>query len=346
VNDFLRHLLFLPDQASTISTSIDHLHFFIILTTFAGSIFVFGLTAFFVIRYRRRSEEETTPQVVASRTVELLYIGGPLALFLLWFAIGYAQYVKAQTPPADAMDVYVTAKQWMWKFSYPGGPNAIGTLTVPTGRPVRLLLTSRDVIHSFFVPAFRLKQDALPGRYTQLWFQVRAPGRWRIMCAEYCGLWHSQMWGEVVALSPADYGRWREEQRRGLVAHRDEGTPGAAEPASTLATQGERVAMQMGCPRCHTVDGTPHIGPTWLDLYMRRERLTDGHEVVADEAYLTESMMRPEVKIVAGFQPVMPSYEGQLQPADAAALVEYIKSLRSPRLDRARSEPPVYEPAR
>jgi cytochrome c oxidase subunit II len=279
----------------------------------------------------------------------VIFVLTPLSAFLLWFFLGFHQYVWVKSePPPDAMDVYVTAKQWMWKFSYPEGPNAIGVLRVPVGRPVRALITSRDMIHSFFVPAFRLKQDAVPGRYTEIWFQATAPGRYQLLCAEYCGLNHSNMRGEVVAMPPDEFQRWMDEQRRGLARQEDAAAAHLDPrwPADDLRRQGERVAMREGCFKCHTMDGSPHIGPTWLDLYLRVETMTSGERVVANEAYLTESMMDPNLRVVQGFKPVMPSYQGHLTPGETAALLELIKSLHTERLDPVQAQEPVYEPVR
>ena len=178
MNELLRRILFLPEQASDYARQVDALHYFVILTTMIGATGVFATALYFFVKYRRRSDTDVTPHVAPKLVHELLFIGGPLALFLVWFAIGFPQYVSLSLPPKDAMDVYVQGKKWMWKFAYPGGPNAIDTLRVPAGRPVRLLITSRDVIHSFFVPAFRIKMDALPGRYTQTWFEATKPGRY------------------------------------------------------------------------------------------------------------------------------------------------------------------------
>jgi cytochrome c oxidase subunit II len=369
LEEFFRTILFLPEQASTVAKDVDHLHYVIITVSMVAATLIFGTAAYFIIRYRRRSETDATPKVVGTLGWEVLFVGVPLTTFLVWFFIGYHDFIRMQTPPTDAMDVYVVGKQWMWKFTYPEGPNAIGVLRVPVGRPVRLLLTSQDVIHSFYVPAFRIKQDAIPGAYTQTWFEVTKPGSYRVMCAEYCGLKHSEMWGEVIALSAEDYEAWMQEQRQGLVSRRDASpsAPESQEPRKparqaalydarephgelmyaergSLPERGERLAAEKGCLKCHSVDGTEHIGPTWVDLYQRRERLTSGETVVADEAYLTESMMRPLAKVVAGFEPVMPSYLGQLEAAEVAALVEYIKTLRSARLETIRSERPEYEP--
>ena len=255
----------------------------------------------------------------------------PLSLFLLWFRIGFGQFVALTTPPKDAMDVYVTGKQWMWKFAYPDGPNGLDVLRVPATRPVRLLLTSRDVIHGFFVPAFRLKQDALPGRYTQTWFTATAPGIYPVYCSQYCGTSHSRMRAAIEVMDPDAFDRWRERERRGRVLDRDTalGAPDSRPPESDLIAKGRDLAASTGCLKCHSIDGTPHIGPTWRDLYLRTERLADGTEVLADEAYLTESMMDPRAKQVAGFALVMPPYAGKLEAPETAALVEYIKSLRT-----------------
>jgi cytochrome c oxidase subunit 2 len=175
----------------------------------------------FFWKYRRRHENQATPFVAPTAMFEVLAISVPLAFFLLWFAIGFRDFVKVSSPPPDAMDVYVQGKQWMWKFAYPEGPNSIGVLHVPANRPVRLLVTSRDVIHSVFVPAFRIKIDALPGRYTEIWFTATKPGRYQILCTEYCGAQHSKMWGEVVVMAPEAFDEWIKEQQRGLVSRQD-----------------------------------------------------------------------------------------------------------------------------
>ncbi len=344
MNDFVRRILLLPVQGSALARSIDHLHYFVIFTTMAGWLGVTLVAVYFVIKYRRRSPTQTTRQVKATIPYEATVIGTLLFLFILWWALGYSRYVAIREPPANAMEVYVTGKQWMWKFSYPDGRSSLSVLTVPAGQPVKLLMTSRDVIHSFFLPDFRVKQDVLPGRYTQLWFTADKPGTYQIFCAEYCGLLHSNMWGSVVALSPQDWERWlAETSPRGLA-----GGPGSAtapavgkEAAFTpqvpitsatgqsfgLADQGRAVADRFGCFNCHTTDGRPHIGPSWKGLYGATVEMDNGDRVVADESYLTESMMDPRKRIVRGFQPVMPSYQGILGPAETAALVELIKSL-------------------
>lgn len=347
MKELLRRLLFLPRAGSTLADRVDGIHFFIVLTTFVVAVCI-GLTGFvFLVRFRRRHAATFTPRVEAPVWLEAIFIGVPLSFFLLWGVIGFRDYVWVRNPPAGTLDVYVTGKQWMWKFALTDGVGSVGVLHVPTGRPVRLLITSRDVVHSFYVPEFRLKQDALPGRYTETWFEVKKPGRYQVLCAEYCGLDHSHMRAEVVALEPGEFEAWRARQKvlpTPGPGEADERFSGADEPRP-LAELGRTVAVQKGCFQCHTVDGTPHIGPTWLGLYEREEPLASGGRIRADVAYLTESMMDPAAKVVAGFNPVMPTFHGRLSPGEVAALVEFIKSLRPERPVPPAAQEPTYVPA-
>lgn len=344
MNELMRKLLFLPEEASAYAAQVDRLHFFVITVTMIGAAGVGLAAVVFFVKYRRRSETQTTPHVEPKAIHEVLFIAVPLGFFLLWFAIGFPLFVRLQTPPRDAMDVYVQGKKWMWKFAYPGGPNGVDVLRVPAGRPVRLLITSRDVIHSFFVPDFRIKQDAVPGRYSQTWFTATTPGRHQVLCAEYCGIGHSAMLAEIIAMPPAEYDAWIADARRSTQVASQDSPDDRGDPRTTLADQGRRLAAEYGCFKCHTVDGTRHIGPSWLDLYRKMERLQDGRTVVADEAYLTESMMDPAAKLVAGYQNVMPTFQGRVPAPEIAAIVEFIKTLRT---DAVRPEPskgPVYAP--
>jgi cytochrome c oxidase subunit 2 len=309
-----------------------------------------GLGAvYFMFRFRERKQAASTPVVNPSGRFEAVVIAIPLFFFLAWGFIGFKDYIWYVQPPKDSMDIYVTGKKWMWHFAYPDGPNANATLTVPARRPVRLLLTSRDVIHSFYVPEFRIKQDAVPGRYTETWFEATKAGRYRVYCTEYCGTWHSNMVGEVVVLEPADYDVWLAKQRQGLADRND--SSGGAEFGKEsfrgdLVTHGRRLAAVHGCFKCHTLDGTPHIGTTWIDLYQRKTTLADGSTVIADEGYLTESMMEPYRKMVKGYAQVMPNYRGKLTAPEAAALVEFIKTLRSDSLENLPAKEPAYGPVK
>ncbi len=342
MNELMRRLLFLPEQASTIARDIDWLHYFVIVVTMLGATGVAAFVLYYIVRYResahRGGDQPPDPRRFhapggLSLRFELAVFGGLLALFVLWWVIGFRQFIRIAEPPPNSLTVYVTGKQWMWSFAYPDGSGSNGVLFVPAGRPIRLVMTSRDVIHSFFVPPFRVKQDVLPGRSTAMWFEAPTPGRYPIYCTEYCGTGHSSMRGEVVVLSAADYDRTLEGLARLRIAGPLRGAssvPGAAVPAEplTLAEMGQRVAADAGCLRCHTADGTPHIGPTWAGLFGATILLEGGGRVIADEAYLTSSMMDPAAQLHLGFQPVMPSYQGLLTAAQIGALVEYIRALR------------------
>jgi cytochrome c oxidase subunit 2 len=344
-DEWMRTLLFLPDARSTYATDVDRLHFFVISTTIVASTIIGLVALYFFARYRRRSDTDRTPHIEPTVSYEVVVIGVPLALFLLWFVIGFRQYMHMETPPPGAMDVYVMGKQWMWKFSHTEGPSEVETLHVPVHRPIRLLITSRDVIHSFFVPAFRMKKDAIPGRYTQTWFEATATGRYPIFCAEYCGVAHSYMRGEVVVMEQSEYDRWLAASRESTLPARTDGENQQQPVGASMVDEGRRVASEVGCFRCHTVDGSPYIGPTWLGLYGRSEKLASGQTVVVDEAYMTESMMDPLAKVVEGFKPVMPTFQGRLDGPQSAAIVEFIKSLHADRVETGPSEKQTYEPS-
>lgn len=336
--ELLRQILFLPRGASSIALEIDLLHALVITITMIGSTGVFLAALWSMWRYHRSAGHLTTTPTHASFAFEAISIGGLFALFVLWWVIGYEQYQGMRAIPRDAVDVHVVAKQWMWQFSDESGRRSQSVIVVPRGQPIRLSMTSRDVIHSFFVPAFRVKQDVLPGIYTDLWFRADEAGTFDIFCTEYCGLSHSRMRGSVVVLEPWDYARYLDGAVVPSVIDAEGGAPPAA--IDDLVAVGESVAARMGCLACHTVTGEPHIAPSWRGLYGSTVELEGGQRVRADEAYLTRSMMEPERQVVRGFPPIMPSYRGILDASQAAALVEYIRSVREP----AREPPPVELP--
>lgn len=307
-----RSAFFLPAGASSFAAGVDRLHLFVIGVTLLGVFLITVLLLAFLIRYRQRPGDTSTPAVSAGRTLEAAIVGGTLALFMLWWVLGYRQYLAMRRRPTGADAVYVTAKQWMWKFSHSKGQSENDVLTVAVNRPVELIMTSRDVIHSFYLPAMRVKQDVLPGRYVTLWFKPIKIGTFPIYCAEYCGVRHSGMLGTVRVLSEGDYQAWL----------------GDAERARPLADIGRDLAVKHACLSCHTVDGQRHIGPSWSGLYGSLVTLSDGQQVLADAGYLTESMMDPAARIVQGYPPVMPTYLGSLDSAESAAIVEYIRSLQ------------------
>jgi cytochrome c oxidase subunit 2 len=241
--------------------------------------------------------------------LEVAWIVIPLALTMVMFFWGAILYFEIRTPPEGAIELQVVGKQWMWKIHHPQGRSEINELHVPVGQPVRLKMISEDVIHSFFVPAFRVKMDVLPGRYTTMWFEATEPGEYHLFCAEYCGTEHSGMRGRVVAMSPADYAQWLEE--------------GGAEPQPLL---GQRLFTQLRCNTCHD-DGAELRSPPLHGIFNNAIALADGRTVTADDAYLRESIVDPTAKVAAGFQPLMPTYQGQLSEEQLLQLIQYIKSL-------------------
>ena len=310
MNELFRRALDLPPQASSLARRIDTLHYVVIGSAFVVAGATFLLVVYVLVRFRERAGGERRP-LKANPRVEIALASVTLVVFIAFWVVGFGQFREIRSVTPGAPHIYVVAKQWMWEAVYPDGTNVQDDIRVPVGQPVVLVMTSRDVIHSFYVPSFRLKQDVVPGRMTTLQITATEAGEWDILCAEYCGTGHSRMRGRVIAMQPADYADW-------LATH---ATP-------NLAAAGEKLAAEHGCLRCHTVDGTPHLGPTWKGMYGSQVTLGDGRTVIADEAYLTESMMDPLAKLHAGFPPIMPSYLGQLSGPEAAAIVEFIRSLR------------------
>lgn len=345
MNEWLRELLALPEQASTVAQEIDTLHYFVIITTMLGATVVALMAAIFILRYRERedgSERNRTQHWEMGTTLKVGLFGMLILLFVWWWWLGIQQYMRIQVAPKETDEIYVVAKQWMFKFSYPEGNSSVHTLYVPAGRPIKLIMTSRDVIHDFYVPEFRVKQDIVPGLYTTVWFEAPEPGTYDILCAEFCGTGHSEMRGSVVVLPPARYAAWLEG-----TTDRDAATVERAELARQpakgleLVDVGRAVAVEHGCLRCHTTDGTPHIGPSFANLYGTIVPLADGGTILADEAYLTQSMMDPLAHVHRGYQPIMPSYKGLLQAPEVAALLELMKALREgiqPQYPSARAE--------
>ncbi|MCK6547753.1 cytochrome c oxidase subunit II [Myxococcota bacterium] len=345
MNDFLRAVLALPEQASTVARDADALHFLVISVTMLGATVVGLAAVYFVVRYRRREPDALTPKIKVPFLLEMVWVAGLLGLFIGIWLIGYKLFIRMSVPPPGSMEIYVQGKQWMWKFAYPDGRASISVLAVPVGRPVKLNMISQDVIHSFAVPAFRIKQDVLPSRYTTAWFEATQIGAFQILCTEYCGAGHSHMWGTVVVLSPEDYQAWLQGQTPEALQRAREneivGRPNEARGQSSLfgggielgttsqlSELGREVAARHACFACHTLDGRTHIGPTWRGLFGGTRTLASGETVIADPSYLTESMMDPNAKMVSGFAPVMPSYQGILSAAETAALVELIRSVR------------------
>ena len=261
-------------------------------------------------RYRRRDPNELPPAIKNNIPAEVAWIGIPSLLFLAMFFAGVKLYFDIERPPNDSEDIYVVGKQWMWKLQHQDGQREINELHVPVGRAIRLNMISQDVIHSFYVPSFHIKQDVLPKRYTTIWFRATKPGIYHLFCAEYCGTNHSQMGGWIYALDANEYRAWLEQ--------------GAAE--GSLASTGEKLFHQFACSNCHHYSGHGR-GPNLVGLYGREVNLTGDGSVIANDTYIRQSILQPKSQITEGFQDIMPTYQGQLTEEDVIALIAYIKAL-------------------
>src|SRR5271166_5113253 len=301
-----------PHRASTLAGNVDALFIFLLIVTGMMTVLVFGAIIYFAARYHRRPGV-LAEQIEGSSALEITWSIIPLGIFMVIFLWGAVIYFRERTPPRDATEVYVVAKQWMWKLQHQEGQREINELHVPVGRDVKLIMTSQDVIHSFYVPAFRIKQDVLPGRYTTAWFRATKPGVYHLFCAQYCGTMHSGMIGQIVVMEPAQYEAWLSGG----------GTTGS------LAANGESLFQQLGCPTCHRSD-TQGRGPNLVGIFGKPVQLEDGRIVAADENYIRESILNPSAKIVSGFKPIMPVFQGLVGEEQLNALVAYIKSLSPP----------------
>jgi cytochrome c oxidase subunit II len=304
---------FLPERASSMAGQVDALFFFILTVTGLFAIGIWIALLYLAIRYRRRSDADRPPEIQGSLALELTWTLIPFALMAVMFVWGAKVFFELNRPPDDAMTVNVVAKRWMWKLQHPTGQREINELHVPRGRAVRLVITSEDVIHSFFVPAFRIKKDAVPGRYNTAWFRATKTGSFHLFCAEYCGTEHARMTGRIVVMEPQDYETW---------------LAGGPTPESPAAG-GEKLFTELNCVTCHRPDNAGR-GPVLAGIFGRPVKLANGETVVADEAYVRESIVNPAAKVVAGYQPVMPTFQGQVSEEQLIDLVAYVQSLRIP----------------
>lgn len=299
-----------PEAASTIATQIDALFLVLVGLSLAFAVPVVIFLIFFTIRYRHGQRVDRSKRIYESFKVEFAWSFIPFMLGMMMFGWGAFVYYNYATPPADTLDIYVIGKQWMWHVQQPSGKSEINALHVPVNRPVKLIMTSQDVIHSFFVPAFRVKQDVLPGRYTTLWFEATKTGEYHLFCAEYCGTDHSLMGGTVYVMEQNEYQRWL-------------GGGASAEP---LEVAGERLFHQQGCITCHS--GQPGaVGPNLAGIFGQTVQLDNGSTAVVDEAYIRESILDPQAKTVAGYPKVMPTFQNNLSEDQILQLIAYIKSL-------------------
>lgn len=305
---------FIPESASTISGQVDLLFYAL---TALSILFTFGVTVFiifFAIRYQRGAQVNRANPPHEDTRIELTWTIIPFFLALAIFGWGTSIFFTNSNPPADAMEIYVIGKQWMWKTQHPNGKSEINALHVPVNQPVKLIMTSQDVIHSFYIPAFRVKKDVLPGRYTTLWFEATKTGEYHLFCAEYCGAEHAKMIGTVYVLDEAEYQRWL-------------GGAVAASGGQTMASAGEALFQQQGCISCHANEDGGR-GPSLVGIFGETQELASGETITVDEAYLRESILNPQAKIVAGYSPIMPAYDGILSEEEVLQLVDYIKSLQ------------------
>jgi cytochrome c oxidase subunit 2 len=308
----LSRLGLFPEQAATSAQQVDALFFFLLGVATFFALLIATLLVYFAFRYRRRPGGERPKAIEGALGLELTWTLIPFGLSMIMFVWGAKVYVHLRYPPADATPIYVVGKQWMWKLQHLEGRREINELHVPVGRPIKLIMTSEDVIHSFYIPAFRIKQDVLPGRYTTTWFQATKAGRYHLFCAEYCGTEHAGMIGWVTVMEPAEYETW---------------LSGGAK--KSLASAGEDLFQQLGCVTCHRADSGGR-GPALTGVFGKKVSLQDGATVVADEGYLRESILDPQAKIVSGYKPVMPTFKGLVSEEQLLALITYIKTLGAP----------------
>jgi cytochrome c oxidase subunit 2 len=309
----LSNLPFIPPQGSTSAASVDALFLFFVAVTAFFTLLVAAMVVTFAIRYRRRAADQIGAPIHGSLVLELTWTFIPLAIAMVMFVWASVVYFQITTPPSNAMEIYIVGKRWMWKAQHVTGQREINELHVPVGQPVKLIIGSEDVLHSFYVPAFRVKMDAVPGRTTTMWFEASKAGEYQLFCAEYCGMSHSRMIGRVVAMEPGEFQAWL----------------GGGRPTGTLAEMGQQVFSDLGCLTCH-IDGGQGRGPSLRGIFGHEVTLASGQTVTVDEGYIRESILTPTAKMVAGYAPLMPTFQGVVNEEQIAQLTAYIKSLGAP----------------
>jgi cytochrome c oxidase subunit 2 len=302
--------IWLPESASTIAPEYDALFYFVYWTSIVLFVGVVAFMLYFAYKYRRTDPGERAEMVEENTLIEISWVVVPTILVLLVFTWGFQTFIKMNVAPENAYQINVRGQQWSWLFEYPNGATS-SELHVPANRPVRLKMSSTDVLHSFAIPAFRIKQDVLPNRYSTVWFEATKMGTYKIYCTEYCGTQHSGMLADVVVQSQADFDQWLQDA--------------AAPDDMPLPQLGQRVYQQQGCQGCHSLDGTPGVGPSFQNLYNSERQFTDGSSAVADDNYLRESILEPGAEIVQGYQNLMPGSYTSLSEREISALVAFIK---------------------
>jgi cytochrome c oxidase subunit II len=301
---------FFPQQASEQAASVDALYFFLLAVTGAFGVLIAILVAVFATKFHRKHANEVGAVIHGSLALELLWTIIPLGITMVMFVWGAQVFFHLTRAPKGAMEIYVVGKQWMWKAQHMDGAREINELHVPVGRPVKLIMGSEDVIHSFFIPDFRVKADVVPGRYNTMWFTASKPGKYHIFCTQYCGTKHSGMIGWVTVMTQADYQAWL----------------GGGSTGGTMAEAGAKLFNDLVCVTCHA-DTADARGPNLKGLYGKQVQLATGQTVTFDDAYIRESILHPQAKIVAGFQPMMPTFQGLVSEEQLLQLIAYVKSL-------------------
>ena len=304
---------FFPPQASEQAANMDALYFFLVAVTGFFMLLIAGLVVVFAVKFRRRHGDEVGVAIHGSLALELLWTIIPLGITMVMFVWGAQTFFHMTRPPKGAMEIYIVGKQWMWKAQHVDGAREINELHVPIGRPIKLIMGSEDVIHSYFIPAFRVKADVIPGRYNTMWFTATVPGTYHLFCTQYCGTKHSAMIGTVTAMTDADYQTWLS------------GGGGSG----TMAENGAKLFQDLACASCHLDTGQGR-GPALKGLYGKQVQLQTGQTVTVDDAYIRESILDPQAKAAAGFQPIMPTFRGLVTEEQLLQLIAYIKSLGEP----------------
>lgn len=301
-----------PDAASTLASEVDLLFWFFMLACGGAGFIVFALVAIFAVKFRRSKASQRPKPPGSSTALEITWSIVPLLVVMVMFGWGARIYLQAYNPPEQALEIFVVGKQWMWKIQHANGASEINELHIPVNQPIKLTMTSEDVIHSFYIPAFRVKRDVVPGRYTTMWFEPTKPGVYHLFCTEYCGTEHSLMVGKVHVLTAAEYHDW---------------LSGSGSDQKPMAQSGEELYSSLGCKACHNA-GAASLGPNPRGLFGSRRPLQGGGSVIADEAYIRESILQPAAKLVKGYAPVMPTFQGRVSEEELNTLVAYLKSLR------------------
>ncbi len=302
----------MPPQVSTVARGVDWLFNFILAISVFFFILIVVVMVIFVIKYRRREGQQAESSPSHNTALEITWTVIPVIIVIVIFFFGFKGFLDMATPPANAYEILVDAQKWKWSFNYPNG-YVDENLHVPVDRPVRLVMSSADVIHSLYVPAFRIKMDVVPGRYSKVWFEATEPGEYDLFCAEYCGTSHSDMLAHVIVHPPGEFEIWLEEASNFLET-------------MTPVDAGRKLFQVRGCQQCHSMDGSAKTGPTMLGVFGRIEKMADGTTVTVDENYIRESILEPNARVVAGFEPVMPTYQGRLKDAEIMAIIEYLKA--------------------